>query len=38
MPAVASEKYLAGAAVIPFVIGGLVVDGAGTILGAGLFI
>jgi O-antigen/teichoic acid export membrane protein len=38
LPAVASEKYLAGAVVIPFVMGGLIVDGAGTILGAGLFI
>jgi O-antigen/teichoic acid export membrane protein len=38
LPALASEKYESAGSVIPWVIGGMVVDGATTMLGAGLFI
>ncbi len=34
----ASSKYVVGAAIIPVVIGGMVLDGANTMLGAGLYL
>jgi len=38
LPFVASAKYGAGAHIIPWVVGGMVVDGASVLVGAGLFI
>jgi O-antigen/teichoic acid export membrane protein len=38
LPTLASEKYAAAAAVVPWVLGGMVVDGTNSMLGAGLFI
>ena len=38
LPALASEKYASAALVLPWVIGGMVVDGSCTMVGAGLFI
>lgn len=38
LPSLASEKYASAASVLPWVIAGMVVDGTGAILGAGLFI
>jgi O-antigen/teichoic acid export membrane protein len=38
LPSLASEKYAAAAVVLPWVIGGMVVDGTNSMLGAGLFI
>lgn len=38
LPALASEKYASGTAVLPWVIAGMVVDGTNGMVGAGLFI
>ncbi len=38
LPALASSKYAAAGAVIPWVVAGMVVDGANAMVGAGLFI
>ena len=38
LPFVASEKYQAGSAIVPWVIAGMMVDGVNVIAGAGLFI
>lgn len=38
LPSLASEKYASAAAVLPWVIAGMVVDGSNAMLGAGLFI
>jgi O-antigen/teichoic acid export membrane protein len=38
LPALASERYSAAAGILPFVIAGMVVDGANSLVGAGLFI
>ncbi len=38
LPALASEKYLSAASIIPWVIAGMVVDGSNSMLGAGLFV
>ncbi|MCU1279091.1 MAG: polysaccharide biosynthesis protein [bacterium] len=38
LPSLASEKYASAASVLPWVIGGMVVDGTNSMLGAGLFI
>ncbi len=38
LPALASEKYASAAIILPWVIGGMVVDGTNSMLGAGLFI
>jgi O-antigen/teichoic acid export membrane protein len=38
LPALASERYAAAASILPWVIAGMVVDGASTMVGAGLFI
>jgi O-antigen/teichoic acid export membrane protein len=38
LPSLASERYASAGGVVPWVIAGMVVDGAATIVGAGLFI
>jgi O-antigen/teichoic acid export membrane protein len=38
LPSLASEKYAGAAIILPWVIGGMVVDGTNSMLGAGLFI
>jgi O-antigen/teichoic acid export membrane protein len=38
LPSLASDKYASAASILPWVIGGMVVDGTNTMLGAGLFI
>ncbi len=38
LPALASEKYVSASGVLPWVIAGLIVEGANSMLGAGLFI
>jgi O-antigen/teichoic acid export membrane protein len=38
LPALASDKYAGATALLPWVIAGMVVDGTGSMLGAGLFI
>ncbi len=38
LPSLASVRYLSGAAVIPWVIAGMAIDGAASIVGVGLFI
>jgi O-antigen/teichoic acid export membrane protein len=38
LPSLASEKYAGSAIILPWVIGGMVVDGANSMVGAGLFI
>jgi O-antigen/teichoic acid export membrane protein len=38
LPALASDKYVGAAAILPWVIAGMVVDGTSSMLGAGLFI
>jgi O-antigen/teichoic acid export membrane protein len=38
LPTLAGEKYVGAASVVPWVIGGMVVDGTNSMLGAGLFI
>lgn len=38
LPALASDKYVSGVAVLPWVIGGMVLDGMNPMVGAGLFI
>jgi O-antigen/teichoic acid export membrane protein len=38
LPSLASEKYAGAAIILPWVIGGMVVDGANSMVGAGLFI
>jgi O-antigen/teichoic acid export membrane protein len=38
MPSLASEKYATATIILPWVIGGMVVDGANSMTGAGLFI
>ena len=38
LPMLASSKYAAGAAILPWVMAGMALDGAGVLLGAGLFV
>jgi O-antigen/teichoic acid export membrane protein len=38
LPFLASSKYAAGVSIVPWVIAGMAVDGAGVLLGAGLFV